>query len=207
MQASRAGLEILRSIDRHAETGRIPRVAILSCSEGDGGTTVIREIVRAAKKAKKSFAVIDFHSGQEKYDGLELTPTSIREQLANNGQTVKLSGPGSNVLISAPAGEEQSGFQTTEIRLLSTLVSDGFDFVILDGPPLFNNALSDTIAETADQVYLVVRQDATGMAQLSVCLDKLDAVGVTPKGLIYNDRQLPIPNAVYNLFFSAARRG
>jgi hypothetical protein len=45
------------------------------------------------------------------------------------------------------------------------------------------------------------------MAQLSVCLDKLDAVGVTPKGLIYNDRQLPIPNAVYNLFFSAARRG
>ena len=75
---------------------------------------------------------------------------------------------------------------TATVRVLEAL-SAQYDLVLIDTPPVL--AVSDTqvIAPSAGTVFLVARAAITSAGELQECVKRLGQVGVTVKGVVFND--------------------
>jgi non-specific protein-tyrosine kinase len=73
----------------------------------------------------------------------------------------------------------------------------GYDWVILDGPPLLESPEAATLAALVQGAVLVVRAGRTKRPVLVRALDLLRRAGATVLGTVLNRRRLEIPDFIY----------
>lgn len=207
--AIRSGHQIIHSIERLAPK-KCPRVALLAVQQGDGATTVLRQVLEAARSAKRAVALLDLAgTGAQRFEGMNMRVADLRQRIASGiDEVIEPPKEGGVVVGDAhPSGEtERANLETRHIRRLADMFGERFDFVLIDAPAVFGSAMAETIAQTADLVYLIVRQDATVQHQLLNAVDRLERIGIRPAGIIYNERTRPIPEFIYRTFFGGGRR-
>ncbi len=69
---------------------------------------------------------------------------------------------------------------------LITSLREKYDIVLIDAPPLLPVTDGALLAAQADGALLVVRHGKTTTDQLAVAVDRLEAVGAAPVGVIFN---------------------
>jgi Mrp family chromosome partitioning ATPase len=109
-------------------------------------------------------------------------------------------GPEKLRLISAGAlGVDSSSLLTT--RLVGprfTELRTGFDFVIVDAPPLTEYADAIALARLSDGIVLVLEAESTRKQAALRAVEKLRSANVPILGAVLNKRVFPIPEAIYS---------
>lgn len=76
--------------------------------------------------------------------------------------------------------------KSTSMTALIAALRGRFDIVLIDAPPLLPVTDGALLAAQADGALLVVRHGKTTSDQVSLAVDRLEAVGATPVGVIFN---------------------
>jgi tyrosine-protein kinase Etk/Wzc len=73
---------------------------------------------------------------------------------------------------------------------LLKLLGDGYDFVLIDPPPIL--AVSDTliIGAHAGAVFILARSDITTEGEINESIKRLNQAGVSPTGILFNDLKI-----------------
>lgn len=103
-------------------------------------------------------------------------------------------------LFALPPSDEllRSGvFQPAALRQLIDSATAGFDWVILDGPPVLESPDSASLASQVDGVILVVQAGRTKRPVLTRAADLLRKAGARVLGSVLNRRVLEIPEFIY----------
>ncbi len=198
------GLGLMSAMARRAKGDKIC-AAILSCSSGDGASTVIARLATSAIAGGRKIALLDFNFAHPSPSLLsDMKPRDIASLIRQESDEIILC-PGEGVYWAAPIKGDDSLATRINIRQIKSLLArfhENFEMVIIDGPALLNSNLGEIIALAADQTYLVVRQESTTHHEVHHAIERLQNIGVEPAGLIYNDRSLPIPDALYKILFT-----
>jgi Mrp family chromosome partitioning ATPase len=72
-----------------------------------------------------------------------------------------------------------------------------FDFVLFDGAPVAANSSSLTVANSADGAVLVLKANHTRRQAVRLAFKELDNAHVRVLGTVLNQRDYPIPGAIY----------
>lgn len=86
--------------------------------------------------------------------------------------------------------------------LLEQLVGfcrNNFDIAIFDGQPVASRPMAIEFAKRIDRVILVCRYGNSRREVSMVSIDKLRKNGISVTGVVLNDRQFPVPPALYNI--------
>lgn len=76
--------------------------------------------------------------------------------------------------------------KSSSMGALIESLRESYDIVLIDAPPLLPVTDGALLAAQSDGALLVVRHGKTTTDQISVALDRLEAVGATPVGVILN---------------------
>jgi Mrp family chromosome partitioning ATPase len=83
------------------------------------------------------------------------------------------------------------------MRQLLDSVEPGFDWIIMDGPPVLESPDSASLATAADGVVMVVQAGRTKRPVLSRSVELLRKAGARVLGTVLNRRRLEIPGFIY----------
>lgn len=200
---SKFGLGLLNAMNRRAGGGPI-RAAVLPCKTGDGATTVVGELVKCAQMSGRTVALLDMNFMHPSvYPGLRANRLDLDDFL-EYGNFDPIRCPEDGILWTGSNRRNVNLALELGLKDVQGLISrfgDDFDLVVIDGPAVLHNNLSEIIALSVDQTYMVVRQERTTQMQAFQALDRLRRLNIEPAGFIYNDRKRSIPDSVYHLFF------
>jgi tyrosine-protein kinase len=82
-----------------------------------------------------------------------------------------------------------------EARLLE--LSRQFDYVLLDAPPVAPSSEFLTLVTLAEGAVLVLKAGHTRRPAVRLAIEELETAGVRILGAVLNQRQYPIPEAIY----------
>jgi len=194
---------LLNAMDRRAGGGPI-RAAILPCRSGDGATTVVGELVKCAQMSGRTVALLDMNFMHPSvYPGLRANRQDLDDFL-EYGNYDAIRCPEDGILWTGSNRRNVNLALELGLRDVQELLArfgDDFDLVIIDGPAVLHNNLSEIIALSVAQTYLVVRQQQTTQLHALQAADRLRRLNIEPSGFIFNDRKRPIPESVYRLVF------
>lgn len=186
------------SIETRARTQSVQSVFAVSSTLGQGKTTTVVNTAVAAAINGSSVLVMDCDFGNQEASRLlvgehhtelpgvtEVIEGAIGFPLAT--QSVDL---GEGVTLSLMTrgtrpGLAASALQSAAARELFGSVSEIYDFIFIDGPPLLQVAYASTLAELADGLVVVVEHEGT-YAQLNDLKGRLELLGKPVLGYIYN---------------------
>ena len=95
-------------------------------------------------------------------------------------------------------GRRRTGlYQPSTLRQLLDASVTGFDWVILDGPPVLESPDASALGALADGVVLVVQAGRTKRPVLTRAADLLRKAGARVMGSVLNRRVLEIPEFIY----------
>jgi protein-tyrosine kinase len=98
---------------------------------------------------------------------------------------------------SAVEGQQTSlGSHRTRARMAE--LSAAFDYLIIDAPPLKDSNDAIVLGGLSDGVVLVLKANSSRREVARRALSDLQAANVTSLGAVLNQRQFPIPKAIYN---------
>jgi Mrp family chromosome partitioning ATPase len=194
MMALRVSLEVtLRD--------RSPRIVMFTSPQGgEGTTTVAMQFAQLlARDGALRPLLVDVHVNRPAFT---VEPGSravvAAAQLLDapaGGETV----PTENLLV-APVPEEhrRSGlYSTAALRQMLDQSAAGFDWIVLDGPPVLDSPDAVAIGAIADGVVLVVQAGRSKRPVLSRAADLLRKAGAHVLGSVLNRRVLEIPEFIY----------
>jgi polysaccharide biosynthesis transport protein len=99
---------------------------------------------------------------------------------AGGVKTLAVLGAGAKV-----PGHPADFFSSAAFRNVMKQLSDEFDYVVVHGPAILDNAGTDAIAAVVDGVVLVTRQSGATMTDLVQCRSRLDDVGARALGIVF----------------------
>ncbi|MEW9698207.1 tyrosine-protein kinase family protein [Paenibacillus sp. SI8] len=101
--------------------------------------------------------------------------------------------PGTNldVMTSGPITDSPSDLMYRHFNTIVKAISQSYDHIIIDSPPLIEVSDTQSIAAIADGVVLVLNARHTKKKQAEVAREILDSINATVLGMIYNDEELP----------------
>jgi polysaccharide biosynthesis transport protein len=93
-----------------------------------------------------------------------------------------------------------------EMRRAITRLTEGYDLVIIDTPPLLAAADAAILSTLVHGVILVLRAGSTESAAAQQSIQQLNAVGARVIGAVLNDPDMQVPKygAYYEYEYSAA---
>jgi protein-tyrosine kinase len=105
----------------------------------------------------------------------------------------------SNLFVApVPDEQRQSGlYQPAALRQLLEQASSGFDWIVIDGPPVLDSPDAGAIGSIADGVVLVVQAGRSKRPVLVRAADVLRKSGAQVLGSVLNRRVLEIPEFIY----------
>ena len=77
-------------------------------------------------------------------------------------------------------------------------LSAAFDYLVIDAPPLKDSNDAIVLGALSDGVVLVLKANSSRREVARRALSDLQAANVTSLGAVLNQRQFPIPTAIYN---------
>ena len=168
---------------------RNPRsVMLLSAQPGDGTSTVALQFAQSlAREADLRVLVVDANINRSS-PLFDAARSAVRDTR------------GRGALDLLPLGERlrQSGqMAVAAIRDLMQSSGAGYDWMIVDGPPLLESPEAAPLAACVDGVVLVVRAGSSKRPVLHRALDLLRRSSANVLGTILNRRRLEIPDFIY----------
>jgi Mrp family chromosome partitioning ATPase len=103
-------------------------------------------------------------------------------------------------LLSCGSGPEnqQTPLGSHRMRTCMAELSVAFDYLLIDTPPLKDSNDAIVLGGLSDGVVLVLKANSSRREVARRALNDLQAANVTSLGAVLNQRQFPIPNAIYN---------
>jgi Mrp family chromosome partitioning ATPase len=83
------------------------------------------------------------------------------------------------------------------LRAALEAVSSGYDWILVDGPPVLESPDAASLAVVADGVLVVVQAGRTKRPVLARSVDLLNRAGGRVLGIVLNRRRLEIPEFIY----------
>jgi Mrp family chromosome partitioning ATPase len=182
---------------------RSPRIVMLvSAQGGEGTTTVATQLATAlARDGSIRVLLVDAHARRPALTA-KTRPGSPQRSLFG---TKRRPGPEPDPAISErlrvlPLPEEfrsPGGVSVPAMRQLLDSVQAGFDWVIVDGPPVLESPDTAALASAVDGVVMVVQAGRTKRPVLSRSVELLRKAGARVLGTVLNRRRLEIPGFIY----------
>ncbi len=167
---------------------RSPRsLMLVSARAGEGTSTVSLQLAQSLAQTGQRVVVVDANAAR---------PSPLLEAArAKAGQ-----GPERGTLHMLPLAErlQRSGAMApATVRDLLDVSGAGFDWVLIDGPPILESPDTAPLAAQFDGVVLVVRAGRTKRPVLVRATDLLRRSQANVLGTILNRRRLEIPDFLY----------
>ena len=180
---------------------RTPRVIMfVSPQGGEGTSTVALQFVQVmARDSSIHPLLIDAHVRRPI---LEIDPThraALLDARLQPRQSVMAPALQSNLFV-VPVSDDlrRTGvFQPVELRQVLDATTAGFDWVVIDGPPVLESPDASPLASIADAVVLVVQAGRTKRPVLARAADLLRKAGANVLGSVLNRRVHEIPEFIY----------
>jgi Mrp family chromosome partitioning ATPase len=102
------------------------------------------------------------------------------------------------LLSSGSATENRPAMGSHRMRARMAELSAAFDYLVIDAPPLKGSNDAIVLGGLSDGVVLVLKAHSSRREVARRALSDLQAANVTSLGAVLNQRQFPIPNAIYN---------
>jgi protein-tyrosine kinase len=169
---------------------RSPRLLMLvSGREGEGTSTVTLQLAQSlAREASQRVLVVD---------GNGLRPSPVFETARAAATETRERGC-LHLLPLAERLRRSDPMTAVTIRDLIDVSANGYDWILLDGPPLLESPDAAPLAAQCDAVLLVVRAGATRRPVLVRALDLLRRSQANVLGTVLNRRRLEIPGFLYH---------
>lgn len=178
-----------------------PRTIMFVSPQGAEGTSTVslQFAGMLARDPQLRVLIVDAHARRPAYHIDEATRVAVPvPSLSGAGYR-----PGSEVsahlyALPVPAEIVSSGvYQPAAIRQALEENSPGFDWVVIDGPPVLESPDSASLAAIADAALLVVQAGRTKRPVLARSGDMLRKGGARLVGSVLNRRVLEIPEFIY----------
>lgn len=167
---------------------------------GEGTSSVALQFAGViARDPSTRVLLVDAHVRRPVYHADEAARTAVADpRIAGPGA---LPGPAAAAnLFAVPAPEDilQAGvYRTSELRSVLDATSAGFDWVVIDGPPVLESPDAAALAALADLTLLVVQAGRTKRPVMARSADLLRKSGARLAGSVLNRRVLEIPEFIY----------
>ena len=173
---------------------RVRSLVVSSPTSGEGKTLVAANFAATCARAGESVIVVDVdlrHPRLARAFGLDAKTAGLVEAVAGSSQWQEVvhetTVPNLYVLAAGQtAGVPLDILGTVEMHDLLAELTEEFDRVIIDGPPLLGLADSRVVGRFADGVLLVVQANVHKAAPLSRVRELCDLEGLRAIGLVFN---------------------
>jgi Mrp family chromosome partitioning ATPase len=185
-----------------ALTERTPRkVMLVSAQGGDGTTTVAAQLAATlARDGSLRVLLVDAHARRPILSERNGSGSPQRKLFAKRNPASVPDPAISERLRLLPLPEEfrgPGGVSLTGMRQLIEAAEPGFDWVIIDGPPVLESPDAAGLANAADGVVMVVQAGRTKRPVLTRSVELLRKGGARVLGTVLNRRRLEIPGFIY----------
>lgn len=190
----------LARVQLHESDGLPPRVALTSALRGEGVSFVTRSLAAViAYDTDASVVVVDLNWESPKPDGDDSVerPPGLADAVEDGVPADDITLPTSNPRLSlvragvAPVARRPHLAGSDRLGTVLEEISERFDHVLLDLPPVLASAEAMSMAQLADAYVLVVQQGATAQTQVEAALEELR--GADPLGVVLNRFDSKIP--------------
>jgi Mrp family chromosome partitioning ATPase len=167
---------------------RSPRVVMFASSQGGEGTStvVMQFALTLAQDAELRTLLVDLHARRPAHPA---TPVAV----GGEGTAVAHL----DVLPFADTCSEAGFVVPAEARQAIETTSAGYDWVIVDGPPVLESPDSASLGAVVDGVVLIVQAGRTKRPVVTRAVDLLRKAGGRVLGTVLNRRRLEIPGFIY----------
>ena len=182
-----------------------PRAIVFTSAQGNGSSEICSQAARVlAAQGSGSVCIVDANQRTHllhQLFGVADSP-GLADAMARPGP-IKESAKrldGRNLWL-APAGWCANGAQgllaSDRLRARFQELRDGFDYVLIDAPPVNSSADAVLLGQMADGVILVLEANSTRRETARTAKETLEGGNVKLLGAILNNRTFPIPEALY----------
>ena len=180
---------------------RAPRIVMFASPQGGEGTsTVALQFAQIlARDSGLRPLLVDTHVRRPAFEVDTANRCATPVAALAEGPAEQAPIVASNLFVApVPDEQRQSGlYQPAALRQLLEQASSGFDWIVIDGPPVLDSPDSGAIGSIADGVVLVVQAGRSKRPVLARAADLLRKSGAHVLGSVLNRRVLEIPEFIY----------
>lgn len=179
-------------------TERIPRVVMFLAAQGGEGTSTVAAQFAYALAADPGVRVllVDVHPRRPAYaaDGSSRVLAAEFSVPPHGGVSAA---PRPDLMPLQEAVTTAGGAAPQALRDILQAVAGGYDWVLLDGPPVLDSPDAAPLGQAADGVIVVVQAGRTKRPVLARTVDLVSRSGGRIIGMVLNRRRLEIPEFIY----------
>ncbi len=176
-------------------TQQIPRTVMFVASQGGEGTsTVTHQFARTlAADSRLRILLVDTHPRRPAYtaDG------NWRQDVGGERGSGLATMPNLELLSVPEIMAAAGGAARVILRSMLQSVASGYDWILLDGPPVLESPDAAPLGLAVDGVIVVAQAGRTKRPVLSRSVDLLNRAGARVLGIVLNRRRLEIPEFIY----------
>ncbi len=180
-------------------TRQIPRtVMFLAAQGGEGTSTVAHQFARVlAADSRLRVLLVDAHGRRPAYtpDGLWRPTRAASAGSERRDAFVTL--PNLEMLSIPEVLAAAGGVAPLVLRSMLQSVGGGYDWVLLDGPPVLESPDAAPLGQAVDGVIVVAQAGRTKRPVLARAVDLVNHSGGHVIGIVLNRRRLEIPEFIY----------
>jgi Mrp family chromosome partitioning ATPase len=175
-------------------TERMPRVVMFLAAQGGEGTSTVaaRFAQSLAADPRLRVLLVDVHTRRPAYapDG--------RPRFEAAGPPAGASAAPRGELMPVPEVVAKAGGAAPQVLGgILQAVGGGYDWILLDGPPVLESPDAAPLGQVADGVVVVVQAGRTKRPVLARAVDLASRSGGRVVGIVLNRRRLEIPEFIY----------
>lgn len=180
---------------------RTPRILLFTSPQGGEGTSTIAlqfaQIL--ARDSGLRPLLVDANVRRPAFEVDAANRCAVPIPRLTEGSEEQAAVVAANLFVAAvPDEQRQIGiYQPSVLRQLLDQASSGFDWIILDGPPVLDSPDAAAIGSIADGVVLVVQAGRSKRPVLARAAELLRKSGSQVLGSVLNRRVLEIPEFIY----------
>jgi Mrp family chromosome partitioning ATPase len=185
--------------------GALRSVGIAACSPGEGATTIACAVAdRIETVLRRRVLLIDANFRAARlHDEFRLPRAPGLSDLLTGRSTLReavraVDGTGLHVMTAgAPSASLVNLFDAQIFDLMKTRLSEAFDLLIFDCPPLSDDADTFVLAKRLDGLVMVLAAEKTRWESGAQSIQRLRAAKVNVLGAALNGKRFFIPNMIY----------
>lgn len=179
-------------------TERMPRVVMFLAAQGGEGTSTVtaRFAQSLAADPRLRVLLVDVHTRRPAYtpDGRARFEGAAGPAPAPAGGA---SAPRAELMPVPEAVVAAGGAAPQVLGGILESVGGGYDWILLDGPPVLESPDAAPLGQVADGVVVVVQAGRTKRPVLARAVDLASRSGARVVGIVLNRRRLEIPEFIY----------
>ncbi len=179
-------------------TRRIPRTLMFIASQGGEGTsTVAAQFAQSlAGDERLRVLLVDAHVRRPAYEP-DGSPAAAHAVRVTRRRPARSEVPGPDLMPLSTESRELYTLTPDSLRVSLDAIASGYDWIVIDGPPVLESPDAATLGAVADGVVVVVQAGRTKRPVLTRSVDLMNRAGGHVLGIVLNRRRLEIPEFIY----------